>query len=120
MTRCCPYCAPVITVARKARCMHSGRRAWRLLPEPKGDCGAGREGTCGWRPRRRVCFAGEMPPTMGATQTPSGFATLCRCSHTCRPITSSTSGAFPQSSLKAKPLQLCISWAPEATRVLPI
>ena len=21
--------------------MHSGRRAWRLLPEPKGDCGGG-------------------------------------------------------------------------------
>ena len=55
--------------------------------------GTGKEGTCGWWPRRRVCFAGEMPPTMGATHTPRGLATLCRCSHTCRPIISSTSGA---------------------------
>lgn len=38
----------------------------------------------GWRLSRRACFGGEMPPTMGATHTPSGFATACRCSDTCK------------------------------------
>lgn len=36
----------------------------------------------GWRASSRACFGGEMPPTMGATHTPSGFATACKCSDT--------------------------------------
>lgn len=38
----------------------------------------------GRRLSRRACFGGEMPPTIGATQTPTGFATACRCSDTWR------------------------------------